>query len=55
MSYTYKGQVFSFTSPVKSISVNKLNIVVTDKAGSKLFEFSDLNDSKSFLAAVYQA
>ena len=55
MSYTYDGTVYSITSPVRSISVNKLNIVVKDQTGSKLFQFSNVKDSKSFLAWVYQA
>ena len=55
MSYTYKGMVFSIASPVVSISVNKLNIVFTDQQGSQLFEFANLDDSKQFLALLYQA
>ncbi len=54
MSYTYKGMIYSIKSPVRSISVNKHNIVVTDQAGSKLIKFTNVNDSKSFLAWVYQ-
>ncbi|MDG1732998.1 MAG: hypothetical protein P8M49_03290 [Thalassotalea sp.] len=55
MSYTYKGKVYSITTPVERISVNKLNVVVKDKNGSQLFEFTDLNESKGFLESVYQA
>jgi hypothetical protein len=54
MSYTYNGTVYSIKSPVTSISVNKHN-VVTDQNGAKLIEFTNLNDSKCFLAWVYQA
>jgi hypothetical protein len=54
MSYTYKGMIYSIKSPVSSISVNKHNIVVTDQDGSKLIKFTNVNDSKSFLAWVYQ-
>jgi len=54
MSYTYKGMVYSIVSPVKSISVNKLNIAITDQTGSRLFEFTNLHDSKEFLAFIYQ-
>ncbi len=55
MSYTYKGKVFTVASPVRSISVNKLNVVVKDQAGSQLFKFSKVNESKDFLAMLYQA
>lgn len=55
MSYTYQGAVYSIKSPVKSISVNKRNVVITDQAGSKLIKFSNTNDSKCFLTWVYQA
>jgi hypothetical protein len=55
MSYTYKGTVYSIKSPVKSISVNKQNIVVTDQNGSKLIKFTNVSDSKCFLTWVYQA
>jgi hypothetical protein len=54
MSYTYKGMIYSIKSPVRSISVNKHNIVVTDQDGSKLIKFTNVNDSKNFLAWVYQ-
>lgn len=55
MSYTYKGMIYSIKSPITSISVNKHNVVVTDQNGSKLIQFTNANDSKSFLAWVYKA
>ena len=55
MSYTYNGTVYSIESPVTSISVNNHNLVVTDQNRDKLIEFTNLNDSKCFLAWVYQA
>jgi|GEM_PF-606289 len=55
MPYTYKGQHYSIASPVISISVNKLNIVVKDQAGSMLFEFTDRKESKAFLNLLCQA
>ncbi len=55
MSYTYKGTIYSIKSPVRSISVNKNNVVVTDQSGSKLIKFTNVDDSKCFLAWVYQA
>jgi hypothetical protein len=55
MSYTYKGKIYSIKSPVTSVSVNKHNVVVTDQDGSKLIQFTNVNDSKCFLAWVYQA
>lgn len=55
MSYTYKGAEYIVSSPVQSISVNKLNVVVTDQQGSHLFTFKNVVDSKQFLAWVYQA
>lgn len=55
MSYTYKGMAYSIKSPISSISVNKHNVVVKDQSGTKFFEFTNVNDSKSFLAWVYQA
>jgi len=55
MSYTYQGKVFAIEAPVKSISINKLNVVVKDQAGSQLFKFSKINESKDFLAMLYQA
>ncbi len=54
MSYTYKGMIYSIKSPIRSISVNKQNVVVTDQAGSKLIKFANVNDSKCFLAWAYQ-
>ena len=55
MSYTYQGKVYSIKSPVRAISVNNHNIVVKDQEGSKLFKFTNVNESKNFLAWVYQA
>ena len=55
MSYTYNGVEFFVSSPVQSISVNKLNIVVTDQQGSQLFTFNNVIESKQFLAWLYQA
>lgn len=54
MSYTYKGKVYSIDKPVKSISVNKLNIAVTDQAGFRLFEFANLSEAKHFLALLHK-
>lgn len=55
MSYTYNGKIYSIKSPITSVSVNKQNIVVTDQEGSTLIKFTNVNDSKCFLAWVYQA
>ena len=55
MPYTYKGKHYSMKSPVISISVNKLNIVVKDQAGSQFFEFTDRKESKDFLNLLRQA
>ena len=55
MSYTYKGTVYSIKSPISSISVNKHNVVITDQNGPKLIKFTNVSDSKCFLAWVYQA
>ena len=58
MPYTNKGQHFSahsIVSPVISIAVNKLNIVVKDQSGSQLFEFTDRKQSKEFLSLLSQA
>ncbi len=58
MPYTNKGQHYStdsIVSPVISIAVNKLNIVVKDQSGSQLFEFTDRGASKEFLNLLYQA
>jgi len=54
MSYTYQGMVYSIKSPISAISVNNNNIVVTDQNGSKLIKFTNVQDSKRFLAWVYQ-
>ena len=54
MSYTHQGTIYSIKSPIRSISVNNHNIVVTDQNGSKLIKFTNVNDSKRFLAWVYQ-
>ena len=55
MPYTYKGKHYSIISPVISIAVNKLNVVVKDQTGSQLFEFTDRSESKKFLNLLYQA
>ena len=55
MSYSYKGKTYSINSPIKSISVNKQNVVVTDQKGSQLIQFASVNESKAFLAWAYQA
>ena len=55
MSYTYNGAIYSIKSPIKSISVNKLNTVITDQNGSKLIKFSTVSDAKNFLAWLYKA
>ncbi len=56
MSYIYQGKVYAIVSPITAISVNKLNVVVTDNQGlSKLFKFNNLADSKSFLASLCAA
>ena len=55
MSYTYKGKVYSIKSPVTSISVNKNNVFVADQNGSIFIKFTNVNESKDFLAWVYQA
>jgi hypothetical protein len=55
MSYTYKGTVYSIKSPISSISVNKRNVVITDQDGPQLIKFTNVNDSKCFLAWAYQA
>lgn len=54
MSYIINGAEYSIISPVQSVSVNKFNIVVTDQIGSKLFTFSNANESKLFLTWLYQ-
>lgn len=55
MSYTYNGAKFIVSSPVHSISVNKLNVAVTDKKGTQLISFRNKLDSKQFLTWLYQA
>ncbi len=55
MSYTYQGTIYSIASPVRSISVNKNNVSVTDQQGTKFIQFINVNDSKSFLAWIYQS
>ncbi len=55
MSYTYNGRVYPIAAPIKSISVNKLTIVVTDKIGSTRLKFKNVRDSRQFLACVTQA
>ncbi len=55
MSYIYQGKVYDIAAPVKSISINKLNVVVKDQTGSQLFKFTKVNESKDFLAMLYQA
>ncbi len=54
MSYTHQGRIYSIKSPISSISVNKHNIAVTDQNGSKLIKFTNVTDSKRFLAWVYK-
>lgn len=55
MPYTHQGKHYSIISPVISIAVNKLKIVVQDQTGSQLFEFTDRKESKNFLSMLYQA
>lgn len=55
MSYTYQGKVYTIEAPVKSISINKLNVVVKDQSGSHLFKFDQRHESKEFLAKLYQS
>jgi hypothetical protein len=55
MSYTYNGTIYSIKSPISSISVNKHNVVITDQEGAKLIKFTNVNESKCFLAWAYQA
>jgi hypothetical protein len=55
MSYTYKNTVYSIKPPIKSISVNKHNVAITDQNGAKLIKFTNINDSKIFLSWIYQA
>ena len=42
MSYTYQGKIYAIEAPVKSISINKLNVVVKDQAGSKSVSYTHL-------------
>ncbi|GAA6135189.1 hypothetical protein NBRC116188_19790 [Oceaniserpentilla sp. 4NH20-0058] len=55
MPYTHQGQHYSIQTPVVSIAVNKLNVIVKDQKGSHLFEFTDRNESKAFLNLLCQA
>ncbi len=55
MSYTNNGVELMISSPIQSISVNKLNLVVHDKNGSQLIKFDDVNQIKCFLTWLYQA
>ena len=55
MSYTYQGKVYTIETPVKSVSTNKLNVAVKDQAGFHLFKFTRRNESKDFLAKLYQS
>ncbi|WP_182440159.1 hypothetical protein [Colwellia sp. RSH04] len=54
MSYTYQGKVYSIAAPVKSISVNKCNVVVKDQSGAHHFKFTKADESKQFLTKLYQ-
>lgn len=55
MPYTHQGQHYSIKTPVISIAVNKLKVIVQDQTGSKLFEFNDRKESKDFLNLLCQA
>ena len=55
MSYTYQGTTYSIVSPVRAVSVNKNTVAVTDQTGKKVIPFTNVNDSKSFLAWIYQS
>ncbi|GAA5136995.1 hypothetical protein [Thalassotalea piscium] len=55
MSYLYDGTQIRIERPVRSISVNKQNVVVRDQAGSKRVTFTNVNESKQFLAWLYQS
>ncbi len=55
MSYIYDGTQIRIVRPVHSISVNKQNVVVTDKTGSTRVKFANVNDSKQFLTWLYQS
>jgi len=52
MSYIYRGKVYSIESPVTSISVNKLNVVVKNKKGTTVLKFDTRAESKHFLASL---
>lgn len=49
MSYIYGGTQIHIVRPVRSISVNKQNVVVRDQSGSTRVKFANANDSKQFL------
>lgn len=55
MPYTKQGQQYSIASPIISIAVNKLKVIVKDQSGSQLFEFNDIKESKAFLNLLCQA
>ncbi|MGR6870741.1 hypothetical protein ACU6U9_00175 [Pseudomonas sp. HK3] len=55
MPYTHQGQHYSIISPIISIAVNKLKVIVKDQKGSHLFEFTDRKESKDFLNLLCQA
>lgn len=55
MSYVYDGTQIRIVRPVRSISVNKQNVVVTDQQGSTLVKFANKTDSKQFLTWLYQS
>ena len=53
MSYVYDGTQIRIVRPVRSISVNKQNVVVKDQQGSTLVKFANKTDSKQFLTWLY--
>ncbi|GHE84758.1 hypothetical protein [Thalassotalea profundi] len=55
MSYIYGGTQIHIVRPVRSISVNKQNVVVRDQSGSMRVKFTNVNESKQFLAWLYQS
>lgn len=55
MSYIYGGMQIRIVRPVRSISVNKQNVVITDQSGSTRVKFDNVSDSKQFLAWLYQS
>ncbi len=55
MSYTYQGTTYSIVAPVRAVSVNKNAVAVTDKLGKKIIQFTNVAESKSFLAWIYQS